>query len=152
MENSKKLSFNYYQIPSLSVPLCRPRSDCSCSFRCSLVRVYTVCHSLCIIWVHYSLVKPHCFIFRIIKTAILLMSEFLDFYGLFACVLRSSCFKIPTIGSRGCMTQSAFIAFSHNTTSGITCHPSHAAAFRVTALHSGKLEFFPIMSKIRCHS
>ena len=39
---------------------CRPRSDCSWRARQSLIRPYTVCHSICIIWTHYCLVNPHC--------------------------------------------------------------------------------------------
>ena len=51
---------------------CRPRSDCS------LIRVYTVCHSFSIIWLHYSVLKPYSLNFRII-TAIFRMFEFLGF-------------------------------------------------------------------------
>ena len=29
--------------------------------RSSLIRVYTVCHSVCIFWMHYNIVKPHNF-------------------------------------------------------------------------------------------
>ena len=36
--------------------------------RSSLIRVYTVCHSACIIWTHYSLVEPHSSNFRVITT------------------------------------------------------------------------------------
>ena len=36
--------------------------------------VYTVCHSVCIFWTHYSMVEPHCSNFRII-TAIFRLSE-----------------------------------------------------------------------------
>ena len=36
--------------------------------RSSLIRVYTVCHSVCIIWIHYSMVKPHSSNFRVIIT------------------------------------------------------------------------------------
>ena len=42
---------------------CRPRSDCS-----SLIRGYTVCHSVCIVWTHYSIVEPHSSNFRVITT------------------------------------------------------------------------------------
>ena len=28
-------------------------------WRSSLIRVYTVCHSVCIVWTHYSMVEPH---------------------------------------------------------------------------------------------
>ena len=41
----------------------------------SLIRVYTVCHSLCIIWMHYSKLKPPCLTFRMIKV-IFWVSEF----------------------------------------------------------------------------
>ena len=27
--------------------------------RSSLIRVYTVCHSVCIVWTHYSMIEPH---------------------------------------------------------------------------------------------
>ena len=36
--------------------------------RSSLIRVYTVCHSVCIAWTHYSMVKPHSSNFRVITT------------------------------------------------------------------------------------
>ena len=35
------------------------------------IRVYTVCHSVCIIWTHYSMVEPHSSNFRVITTNIL---------------------------------------------------------------------------------
>ena len=35
-----------------------------CSLRSSLIKVYTVCHSVRIFWIHYSLIKPHCSNFR----------------------------------------------------------------------------------------
>ena len=34
----------------------------------SLIRVYTVCHSVCIIWTHYSMVQPHSSNVRVITT------------------------------------------------------------------------------------
>ena len=34
----------------------------------SLIRVYTVCHSVCIVWTHYSMVEPHISNFRVITT------------------------------------------------------------------------------------
>ena len=43
---------------------CRPGSDYSS--RCSLVRVYIVCHAVCIFWKHKCTVKPHCSKFRTI--------------------------------------------------------------------------------------
>ena len=42
------------------------RSDCS--KRSSLIRVYTVCHSVCFVWTHYSMVEPHSSNFRVITT------------------------------------------------------------------------------------
>ena len=38
--------------------LCRPRSDCS--YRNSLMRVYTVCHTFYIFWTHSCVLKPPC--------------------------------------------------------------------------------------------
>ena len=49
---------------------CRPRSDCSS------ISVYTVCHSVCIFWTHYSMVEPHCSNFRIVA-AMFWESEYL---------------------------------------------------------------------------
>ena len=34
----------------------------------SLIRVYTVGHSVCIVWTHYSMVDPHSSNFRVIIT------------------------------------------------------------------------------------
>ena len=34
----------------------------------SLIRVYTVCQSFCIVWTHYSMVEPHCSNFKVITT------------------------------------------------------------------------------------
>ena len=34
----------------------------------SLIRVYTVCHSVCIIWTHDSMVEPHGSNFRVLTT------------------------------------------------------------------------------------
>ena len=39
--------------------------------RSSLIRVYTVCHSVCIVWTHYSMVEPHSSNFRVITTIFL---------------------------------------------------------------------------------
>ena len=37
----------------------------------SLIRIYTVCHSVCIVWTHYSMVEPHSSNFRVITTNVL---------------------------------------------------------------------------------
>ena len=51
----------------------------------SLIRVYTVCHSVCIIWTHYSMVEPHSSNFRVIATNVLGVQIFRKFrvYNLF---------------------------------------------------------------------
>ena len=50
---------------------CRPISD-------SLIRVFTVCNSLCIFWMHYSKKKPSCSTFMVI-TAKFRVSDILRF-------------------------------------------------------------------------
>ena len=47
---------------------CRLRSDCS--WKSCLIRVYTVCHSICIFWMHYCMVESHCYNFRIITATV----------------------------------------------------------------------------------
>ena len=37
----------------------------------SLIRVYTVCHSVCTVWAHYSTEEPHSSNFRVITTSLL---------------------------------------------------------------------------------
>ena len=44
--------------------------------RSSLIRVYTVCHSVCIVWIHQSMVEPHSSNFRVITTNVW-VSEYL---------------------------------------------------------------------------
>ena len=58
---------------SLGKQTCRPRSGSS--WRKSLIKVYIVCHSVCIFWTHYSMVKQHCSNSSII-TAIFWVSDF----------------------------------------------------------------------------
>ena len=36
--------------------------------RLLLIWIYTVCHSVCIVWTHYSMVEPHSLNFRVIVT------------------------------------------------------------------------------------
>ena len=43
----------------------------------TLIRVYTVCHSVCIVWMHSSMVEPHSSNFRVITTNCLGVSEYL---------------------------------------------------------------------------
>ena len=49
-----------------------------CFERSSLIRVCTICSSLCIFWMHYSIEKPSCSTFRVI-TANFPVSEILGF-------------------------------------------------------------------------
>ena len=37
----------------------------------SLILVYTICHSVCIVWTHYSMVEQHSSNFRVITTNVL---------------------------------------------------------------------------------
>ena len=46
---------------------------------CSLIRVYTICHSICIVWTHYSMVEPHSSNFRVITTNFLGVQIFRKF-------------------------------------------------------------------------
>ena len=39
--------------------------------RGSLIRVYPVCHSVCIVWTHYTIVEPLSSNFRVITTNVL---------------------------------------------------------------------------------
>ena len=52
-----------------------------------LLRIYTVCHSVCIVWTHYSMVEPHSSNFRVITTK-------------FLCVRISRKFMVCTHGVR----------------------------------------------------
>ena len=45
----------------------------------SLIRVYTVCNSVCIFWMHYSTVKPSCSNFSVIKANVLGVRIFRSF-------------------------------------------------------------------------
>ena len=46
----------------------RPGQTVQTQIRSSLIRVYTVCHSICIVWTHYSMAEPHSSNFRVITT------------------------------------------------------------------------------------
>ena len=61
---------------------CKPRSDCS---PFSLIRVYTVCHFVCIVWAHtcYCMLKAHCSNFSIITHFISDVHIFQIFYVIF---------------------------------------------------------------------
>ena len=57
---------------------CRPRSDCS--KRSSLIRVYTVCTSICIFWTHHFVVMPICSILGHLRL-LFRCPNFLEVYG-----------------------------------------------------------------------
>ena len=44
-----------------------------------LIKVYTVCHSICIVWTDFSMVEPHCSNFRVITTNFLGVGIFRKF-------------------------------------------------------------------------
>ena len=44
-----------------------------------LIRIYTVCHSVSIVWTHYSMVEPHSSNFRVITTSFLGVRIFRNF-------------------------------------------------------------------------
>ena len=58
---------------------CRPRSDSL--WRSTLIRVYTVCHSVCIFWMHYPMIKLHYSNLRIISAIFLRCLNLFFFYG-----------------------------------------------------------------------
>ena len=45
-----------------------PGQTVQTQIRLLLIRVYTVCHSFCVVWIHYSMVEPHSSNFRVITT------------------------------------------------------------------------------------
>ena len=89
-----------------------------------LIRVYTVCPSVCIVWTHYSMVEPHSSNFRVITTNILgvrifrkftveLCDNFTDSQTL--CTVRNLCMII--------LAYSGFLRF--NELSNIRCKDSY---------------------------
>ena len=80
------------QISTLPVPLLYcfttyrndPKFSDRYAYRSSLIRVYTVCHSVCIVLTHYSMVEPHSSNFRVITTNFLGFRIFRKFiYGMY---------------------------------------------------------------------
>ena len=77
--NDPKFSDRYARTNSADPDQTAPRS--------SLIRVYTVCHSVCIVWAHYSLVEPHSSNFRVIRKNFLGVRIFRKFtVDLYFCV------------------------------------------------------------------
>ena len=80
---------------------CRPRSDYS--WRSSLIRVYTVCNSICIFWTHKGMVKQHGSNFS--KVTLLGCQNFSNFQSTCIMIMWSSC-------STACSLQSAGSSFT----------------------------------------
>ena len=59
----------------------------------SLIRVYTVCNSLCIFWMHYSKEMPSCSTFRVITTNFLGVRIFRKF----TVVINRLCFYMSLV-------------------------------------------------------
>ena len=55
-------------------------------------RVYTVCHSVCIVWTHYSMVEPHSSNFRVITINVLGVRIFRKFTIIY-CTYSEQCTK-----------------------------------------------------------
>ena len=60
------------------------------------IRVYTVCHSVCIVWTHYSMIEPHSSNFRVSTTKFLGVWIFRKFTVLLIS-LRSSSIRLLRI-------------------------------------------------------
>ena len=69
--NDPKFSDRYVWANSADPDQTAPRS--------SLIRVYTVCHSVCTVWTHYSMIEPHISNFRAITTIFLGVQIFRKF-------------------------------------------------------------------------
>ena len=74
---------------------CRPRSDCF--WRSSLIRVYAVCHSISILWMHYCNVTSNFSIFRTIMAIVWGVPNFRIFTVVKLNVLRKKAFKNETM-------------------------------------------------------
>ena len=74
---------------------CRPRSNCS--WRNSLIWVYIVCHSICIFWTHYSILKPPSSNLRTTRT--FWVSVFV-FYSLWY-IAHNTMIRVSSITNRG---------------------------------------------------
>ena len=65
----------FLRVTSMTSSVERTDSD----FKISVALVYTVCHSVCTIWTHNSMVNPHCSIFRMITAIFLGVQIFRNF-------------------------------------------------------------------------
>ena len=74
-----------YTVMILSFQTDMPGQTVKNQIRLLLIRVYTVCHSLCIVWTHYSMVEPHSSNFRVITTKFLGVRIFRKFTVIYVC-------------------------------------------------------------------
>ena len=70
-ENDESLVFVTFWDCQTHVPMTSSVERTDLDFKISVALVYTVCHSVCIVWTHYSMVEPHNSNFRVITTNIL---------------------------------------------------------------------------------
>ena len=56
-----------------------PGQTVQTQIRMLLIRVYIVCHFVCIVWTHYGMVEPHSSNFRVIITKFLGVRIFREF-------------------------------------------------------------------------
>ena len=54
------IPFEYGKLPQRSKVYRQAWANSVDSCMSSLIFVYTVCHSVCILWMHYSIIEPHC--------------------------------------------------------------------------------------------
>ena len=120
------------------------------SCRSSLIRVYTVCHSVCIVWTHYSMVKPHSSNFRVITTNCLGVRklriitvyayQFSECYYLFLCLFFLCLFLLLLFFTLSCLLRLqvkskygprqanlVLIAYASSEGSGESAHPRSLA-------------------------
>ena len=74
-----------------------PGQTVQTQIRLLLISAYTVCHSVCIVWTHYSMVEPHSSNFGVITTNILGVRIFRKF-TLHVTSSSSASFSIAIIG------------------------------------------------------
>ena len=65
-----------------------------------LIRVYTVCHFICIVWTHYSMAEPHSSNFRVITTNCLGVRIFRKFSVFFLFSMHQSSVNTTHTGGR----------------------------------------------------
>ena len=81
------------RFPVRTIPLHTMATVMILSFR-TQIRVYTVCHSVCIVWTHFSMVEPHSSNFRVFTTNVLGVRIFRKFTA-FCMSLKTSAILFP---------------------------------------------------------